>query len=85
MHVDRSFIFCGFFSCFFVQNCQPAFNFSVTGFCKKYFFVVFHDQLKFSLNDFSFLGLSFVEIKSDDGYQSDGGYSLITIVPFCTT
>ena len=29
------------FSCFFVLNCQPAFRFSVTSFCKTYSFV-FH-------------------------------------------
>ena len=69
-HVDSSCIFGGFFrvSSYGIVN-QP-FNFTVTGFCRKFFFCfVFHDRLKFSLNACSFLGLSSVEIKSHDGYQ----------------
>ena len=67
-HVDHSCIFCG---CFRVSLCRIAnqlFNFSVTGFCKKYSFVS-HDRLKLSLNACSFLGLYSVEIKSDGGHQ----------------
>ena len=47
-HVDRSCIFCG---CFRVSLCRivnQLFNFSVTGFCKKYSFVS-HDRLKVKL------------------------------------
>ena len=45
-YVDRSCMFCGFFFvCFSVRNCQPVFYLSVTGFCKKSFWV-FLDQFK---------------------------------------
>ena len=37
---------------------------------------------KFSLNVCSFPAFSFVEIKSDDGYQIGRGYPLITILRF---
>ena len=67
-HVNCSCIFKGFFHVSLCEIVNRLFNISITGFCKKFFFV-FHDRLKFSLNACSFLGLSSVEIKSDDGYQ----------------
>ena len=44
-HADRSCIFCRFFCVSFCGIVNQLFNFSVTGFCKKYSFV-FHDRLK---------------------------------------
>ena len=43
------------FSCFLVPNCQPVFNFSVSGFSKTVFIFVFHDQLKVYLGRFTLL------------------------------
>ena len=53
-HVDRSCIFLYGFLSRYVENCQPVFYLSLTGFCKK-FFVVFLDP--FSLNVRLFLVL----------------------------
>ena len=47
---------------------STSFYLSVTGFCKKFFWFSLNN-LKFSVNVCSFLGLSSVEIKSDDGHQ----------------
>ena len=65
-HVDRSCIFCGFFRVSLCGNVSQPLNFSVNGFCKKYLFC-FPRPIKICLNACSFL--SYVEIKSDDGYQ----------------
>jgi len=53
-HVDRSCIFLYGFLSRYVENCQPVFYLSLTGFCKK-FFAVFLDP--FSLNVRLFLVL----------------------------
>ena len=74
MLVGRSCIFWGFFSCFSIRNCQPAFCLSVTGFCKK-FFLAFLTNSKFSVSVCSFLGCPSVKIKSDDRYQIGQGIS----------
>ena len=47
-HVDSPCMFCGFFRVSLCGIVNQLFNFSVTGFCKKYSFV-FHDRLKVSL------------------------------------
>ena len=44
------------FSCFLVPNCQPVFNFSVSGFSKTVFIIFFfHNQLKVYFGRFTFL------------------------------
>ena len=48
---------------------STSFYLSVTGLCKSSFWGFSSTNLKFSVNVCSFLGLSSVEIKSDDGYQ----------------
>ena len=75
------------FSCFLVPNCQPVFNFSVSGLSKTVFIFFFPDQLKVYFGRLlcSFLGFSSVEIKSGDGYQSYGEYPLITIRQFASS
>ena len=44
-HVDRSYIFCGFFRVSLCAIVNQLFNFSVTGFSKKYSFVL-RERLK---------------------------------------
>ena len=44
-HLDRSYIFCGFFRVSFGGFVNQLFNFSVIGFYRKFSFV-FHDRLR---------------------------------------
>ena len=71
---------CADFSTSFLISPSLASAKSFFSFC-----FAFHDDYKFILKACSFLGFSAIEIKSDDGYQIDGGYRLITIVRFCIT
>ena len=48
-HLDRSFIFCGFFSRFLVRNCQPAVSFLHHWPLQNGCFL-FHDQLNVQLD-----------------------------------
>ena len=50
--VGRSCIFCGFVRVSLQVVVNQLFNVSVTGFCKTFLFLVFHDQLKVQLERF---------------------------------
>jgi len=67
MHVDRSYIFCGFFRVSLCGIVNQPLNFSYHWLLPKEFFCPW--PTKFSENACSFLSLYSVEIKSDEGYE----------------
>ena len=79
MHLSRSSMFCGFFSCFLVQTCQPAFYVIFHWLSQNSFCFCFPWPIKSVAGMFAcfFVFLLMMNVKLE------GEYPLITIVRFC--